>query len=246
MASNSKISGKIKEQKENVNERMKNTRKDIETLKADLQKLIQTGSQNTKPLKSESVPYNNYVKLEVQKAQRDKSPTVTPFAADYIPKKPNSVSPCKSQIAKSSTPSVLDKKRHYNVQEAREYIKKQREKRAEQLKLQTNLADNNIDIKKQKLRELQETCKELVVRNVEYSRQRSKSRDPMSHIRPDRSQSRPKCSEINSRPDRSRSSTKNGPSVLESRHKYKLPEKAGKKLGSQERGRVRTRDNVSQ
>lgn len=245
MASSSKISGKIKEQKENVNERMKSTRKDIETLKADLQKLIQTASQTTKPSKLESALDNNYVKLEDRKTQRDKTPIIRPLQVQYIPKKPSPVSPGKPPSAKSNTPPVLDKKRHYNVQEAREYIRKQREKRAEQIKLQTNLADNNIDIKKQKLKELQATCKELVVKNVQYSRQRSKSRDTTPHVRPDRSRSRPKGNEASSRPDRSKSRTKNVPSALEPQHNI-MPEKLGENLGGQERGRNRTRDNVSQ
>jgi regulator of replication initiation timing len=174
---------------ESVSTRVKNTKKEIEQLKSELEKLINLGAQPT------------YTKSTSEAAQPEiiNSVTVTvdanrrePQIKKNVPEQPKKVAPVapkKLEPAAANT-SPGKKTRNYNVAEARDYIKKQREKRAEQLKAQINVADNQVDLKKQKLKELHQKTLELVTKNVQLKRERSKSRDKVAPVRLDKANPR--------------------------------------------------------
>lgn len=77
------------------------------------------------------------------------------------------------------------KVRNYNVDEARQYIKKQREKRVQKNEL--NEAKLKGELKRKKLQELHEKAQELVLRNVQIRQQRAKSRYKEQYVRIDAS-----------------------------------------------------------
>ncbi|XP_044257989.1 centrosome-associated protein 350-like [Tribolium madens] len=162
-------------QVENVSTRVKNTKKEIEQLKTELEKLISLGTQPPEP------PIKKLPSFETQPVRE--------------PEK-NSKKPAPETAKKSP----LKKARSYDVNEARNYIKKQREKRAEQLRAQINVTDNKVDLKKQKLKELHQKTIELVTKNVQLKRERSKSREKTPPVRIDRARAKPQRNERVSRP----------------------------------------------
>ncbi|EEZ99647.2 hypothetical protein TcasGA2_TC002404 [Tribolium castaneum] len=118
-------------------------------------------------------------------------------------------------VKKKAPPDPEKKPRSYDVTEARNYIKKQREKRAEQLRAQINTTDNKLDLKKQKLKELHQKTLELVTKNVQLKRERSKSRDKGEPpVRIDRSKAREKGGPL-VRTNRPKSQDKGGPPKID-------------------------------
>nr|CAI5860087.1 unnamed protein product [Callosobruchus analis] len=181
------------EEIEDVNKRILKNRNETEKLKAELQGLI-----------NEGLGLGDISKLQQQNECKD--------VKDPPPKKVQIIKAydgqCSSQIAKkekmSEVPSkeCLKKVKPYNVEEAREYIKKQRQKRLEQLKLNSKENKQQTEIKQKKLQELHKKAIELVQKNVDANkRSRSKSRERTDYIRLDtdhlpRSKSASKISSI--------------------------------------------------
>ncbi|CAH0546669.1 unnamed protein product [Brassicogethes aeneus] len=199
---------KDKKEAEIVNIRRFENLREISELKASLQSLINEAMQQTEKnekrkalqenkdldnknniqqsLKPITLRRNLSVELAVTQRDRSRSRETN-----------NQVETTKQESSK--------KKKNYNVEEAREYIKKQKEKRLEDIKKATTNPALKIDIKKQKLQELHEKSLLLVNKNVEAKRARSKSRDNQpgtEYLRPDntsakgvrdRSKSRDNC-----------------------------------------------------
>lgn len=174
-----------KKEVEDVSTRVKNTKKEIEQLKTELEKLINSGTQaSINNLLSENKPTLETSQFSENKTcDKIKSPIKT--TERQIPK----------NVTQHETKCPSKKTRNYDVNEARNYIKKQREKRAEQLRAQINVTDNKLDLKKQKLRDLQKKSLELVTKNVQLKRERSKSREKVTQIRIDKTNIRSKSLE---------------------------------------------------
>lgn len=164
-----------------VSQRVLQTKKEIEQLKLELEKLINRGidadKANSSTIivsgdrnESKSKESKNVLSIPLH-ASAQQNPNVTKKpSSTYIPKKD-----CrKEEISVEVSPK---KTRHYNVEEAREYMRKQKEKRMEKIKIQMQASQNVIDIRKEKLKELQKRSLELVQKNITLKRERSRSRE---------------------------------------------------------------------
>lgn len=156
-----------------ISKKVQETKKEIEQLKIELEKLINSGinqsnvasNQNAQTFKGSTASRSLIANINESRSR---------FCIRMItnsPKKRKNI--CNEAKIKKQSPKKI---RHYNPEEAREYIKKQREKRLEQ-KLQSKENQNLIDRRKQKLRELHQKTLQLVHKNVQLKRERSKSRD---------------------------------------------------------------------
>lgn len=146
-------SSESKREVELVSERVAKTKNEIEQLKVQLQKLIDDG-----------------IKVEVRKAPTDeiKINSEAKVNKSPIPKKHTSLN-------KRSEPEQIPKRiRHYDKKAAREYIKKQREERKELLKNNKPNKTAHEDLKKQRLQELRLKTLQLVSKNIQHKRDRSK------------------------------------------------------------------------
>nr|CAH7749111.1 unnamed protein product [Callosobruchus chinensis] len=168
---------KTMEEIEDVNKRILKNRNETEKLKAELQDLI-----------NEGLGLGETSKLQQQNESKD--------VKDPPPNKVQIIKAydgqCSSKIVKkeiiTQVPSkeCMKKAKTYNVEEAREYIKKQKQKRLEQLKLNSKENKQQTEIKQKKLQELHKKAIELVQRNVDANRRsRSKSRERTDFIRLD-------------------------------------------------------------
>lgn len=168
----------LKKEAELVRNRRLDNVREINELKASLQSLITQGlkqSENINALHGKE----NINNLQIQENTKNRT----------------ELGETKVQRSKSSnrTVAVINKKespkksKSYNVEEAREYIKKQNEKRSEQLKNNVKNTTTQNEIKKQRLLELQKKSQEIVARNLELKRERSRSKGPKSaeQLRPD-------------------------------------------------------------
>ncbi|KAJ8919780.1 hypothetical protein NQ315_006309 [Exocentrus adspersus] len=158
-----------------ISQRILETRKQTEELKAQLQSLIDAGinPSSTHKLETRALTDKENVKESENKVQIIKSYDAA--HSQHVPKLGTAkVKPSESQ--KTEKDASPKKTRHYDVSKARAFIKEQREKRLEQQRLQ-NEEKKKADLKKQKLQELQKKSLELVTKNVQAKRQRSKSRE---------------------------------------------------------------------
>ncbi|CAH1133595.1 unnamed protein product [Ceutorhynchus assimilis] len=146
--------------KVNISEKIQQTIRERERLQQELQAIIASGIRG--PIDSVTpIPVtHNLIPESVNKVQIIKS---------YDPKH--------SERVKEPPVSPTKKSKTYNVEHARGYIKKQKDKRMEELrnrKVDTKLA---AQLRKEKLEELRQKASEIVKKNVETKRARSKSRE---------------------------------------------------------------------
>lgn len=172
--------------KEAVSRRIMETSRETERLKEELQNLIAAGIQGNLNLSVTTVisksPPHSANKVQIIKSY-DSQHSFQPNVA-------------------SSEKEVLSPKKNkpYNVQQSREYIKKQREKRTAESKNKKSETKIALELKKEKLQELHQKANEIVKKNVEAKRQRSKSREPpimrsrsaSREVKPDLMASKPK------------------------------------------------------
>ncbi|XP_019756884.2 centrosome-associated protein 350 [Dendroctonus ponderosae] len=160
--------------KSSVSQKIFETTRDTERLKQELQSLIAAGlrGRTSPPL---ATSYQNEPLESTNKVQILKS--FDPKHSQHVKKAVEKPSPRfkPSSALPNSSPK---KQRTYNVDEAREYLHNQRKKRAEELRSQKAGSKVSIDLKKEKLKQLQEKANELVRKNVQAKRSRSKSREP--------------------------------------------------------------------
>lgn len=189
-----------------VSKRVENTKKEIYHLEAELHKLISTGINNTNKhttvstdiFDKENLVYNNIEqKTEPQPRITFKNFSDTRQIAesklDNAPRRvlhkqiplititrsnPSSSKEKINQISKEHTKKNCD----YDREKAREYIRKQKEKRLEEAKA-LKQSQNTIAIKKQKLKELHHKSVQLVTKNVELKKERSRSCESNEQIK---------------------------------------------------------------
>lgn len=158
--------------KSSVSQKILETTRDTERLKQELESLIAAGlrGRTSPPLTTLDQNYPLESKKTVQ------------ILKSFDPKHSQHVKKAEDKPSRSFQPSSAlpegspKKQRTYNVDEAREYLQMQRRKRAEDLRSQKAGSKASIDLKKEKLKQLQEKATELVRKNVQRSR--SKSREP--------------------------------------------------------------------
>ncbi|KAG5896300.1 hypothetical protein JTB14_008856 [Gonioctena quinquepunctata] len=171
-----------------ITKRILETRKQTEELKAQLQNLIDNG-KHFADTGFHSGLANSSDSSDKGKENLNSSPNKVQIIKSFDSKhskhtsKPGSSKniPIVQNENKKESPT---KTRHYDVEEARQYIKKQRDKRLEQMK-ELNNHKIQAEIKKKKLEELHKKSLELVTKNVQAKRERSKSRDKNVYVRPD-------------------------------------------------------------
>ncbi|KAJ8951340.1 hypothetical protein NQ318_009274 [Aromia moschata] len=178
------------EKKYDISSRILETRKQTEELKLQLQNLIDSGINSS--LDNNKFSDHSNVDKENLKDAQNKVQIIKSYDPKYSqhvnkPSSSKAISTAKQNEKKTQLDLNKEspkKVRSYDVREAREYIKRQREKRIEQLKAQ-NAEKIKVDLQKKKLQELHKKSLELVTKNVQASRERSKSRDRNETVRPD-------------------------------------------------------------
>ncbi|XP_057655726.1 centrosome-associated protein 350-like [Diorhabda carinulata] len=152
------------------------TKKQTEELKTQLQNLIDEGKNLFRPSQSTS-------NLLISK---NEEPLKSPNKVQIMKSYENKHSQQKSDPnipKKTENTDVPKKSRSYDVKEARKYIKKQKEKRLEQSKV-NNESKINAELQKQKLQELHKKSMLLLAQNVRAKRERSNTRDKNTYVRP--------------------------------------------------------------
>ncbi|XP_056637609.1 centrosome-associated protein 350-like [Diorhabda sublineata] len=152
------------------------TKKQTEELKTQLQNLIDEGKNLFRPSQSTS-------NLLISK---NEEPLKSPNKVQIMKSYENKHSQQKSDPnipRKTENTDVPKKSRSYDVKEARKYIKKQKEKRLEQSKV-NNESKINAELQKQKLQELHKKSMLLLAQNVRAKRERSNTRDKNTYVRP--------------------------------------------------------------
>ncbi|KAK4877460.1 hypothetical protein RN001_009966 [Aquatica leii] len=174
-----KAETKIKKEVELVSEKVTKTRHEIEELKAQLQQLINEGisktdftetRQNLSDLKAVSNDKINEIK---EKTFKDN--VADSFKSVTIEKKLKG-SILKPTVKQTNQDEPGKKVRHYDQEMARMYIKKQKEKRKEELSKNKKEVVTSVDLKKQRLQQLREKSLRLLSKNIELNRARSRSR----------------------------------------------------------------------
>lgn len=162
-----------------VSKRVQQTKEEIEELKLELQKLISNGLEVQTHLRNNDISENKINKFEHKStsniennknvSHRSRSQT----RLDIIAQKPK---PCSSKnVTKKETISPK-KIRSYDPADAREYIRKQKEKRLAEQKIKKDEILTGED-KKLRLKELHKKSIQLVTKNVQLKRERSQSRE---------------------------------------------------------------------
>nr|XP_022900642.1 centrosome-associated protein 350-like [Onthophagus taurus] len=157
---------------EHVSKRVQKTKKEIEQLKDELQKLLKRGVEPKNELQHDIKSLPTFTEKEKVKEEPHQSTSARRNAFKNITVRSSFVTP-QSNIKKQDSPKKV---RSYNVEEAREYIRKQKEKRIK-TKSDGKESQTVIDMRKEKLRELQKKSLHIVQKNVNFKRERSKSRD---------------------------------------------------------------------
>lgn len=183
-----------------VTQKVQTTKKEIDHLKAELEKLINSGINSTKRFPSSTVDKENLAhnfhepvyKPETRITFRNVSDVDTQpnlrntHVSTHISRRDfTRLQPTSADGATSRNPSKspdCSRIRSYSRDEARDYIKKQREKRKELAKLSDKTNVKDIETRKQKLKELHQKSLELVKKNLERKRKRSKSRETVKPI----------------------------------------------------------------
>ncbi|CAH1179034.1 unnamed protein product [Phaedon cochleariae] len=175
--------------KDDIGKRISETKRETEAMKAQLQSLINTGKNIIDSGFHSGISglahSHNDASDENVKTSPNKVQIVKSFNIDHS-KHVNKITTSKKPlITKNEAQNDSPKKvRNYNRDEAREYIKKQREKRLGLAKIQET-EKLKAELQKKKLQELHQKTKELVSKNVQAKRERSKSRDKNIYLRPD-------------------------------------------------------------
>ncbi|CAH1986396.1 unnamed protein product [Acanthoscelides obtectus] len=159
------------EETQDINKRILKNRKETEKLGDELQALINAGLGKTK------VQQQELGNIEV------KDPSVQKVQIDEVYNAPSQM-PGKKKISQDHSKETSKKGKTYNVEEAREYIKKQKQKRLEERKLSAEDKKVSLEIKQKKLQELHKKATELVQKNL-GAKKRPKSRDRADYVRPD-------------------------------------------------------------
>lgn len=178
-----------------VTQKVQNTKKEIDHLKAELEKLINSGISSTKRSPFTNVDKENFA-YNFHESQHKPETRITFRNVSDLETEPNQRSAqvsshtSRRDIPRLQLPSTngtstrntskspdCNKKCSYNREEAREYIKKQKEKRKETAKLSCKNSLIDAEVKKQKLKELHQKSLQLLKKNVELRRKRSKSRE---------------------------------------------------------------------
>lgn len=178
-----------------VTQKVKNTKREINHLKAELEKLINSGINSEKHFQLKTVDKENFLH-NFQDAESKPETRITfrnlsdaEKQADLrnaclsshvsrrdVPKSHTLLSNGSSTRNASKSPEC-NKKCSYNKEGAREYIKKQKEKRKEQAKVSAKDSHIDAETRKQKLNDLHKKSLQLVMKNVEQKRKRSQSRE---------------------------------------------------------------------
>lgn len=167
---------------EAVTKEVNTTRKEIDELKAELDKLINNGLEsctnkenvfeNQSPCKEQGL--KNELNTQPSNCKRlsrcDLVPTITTTRSQS--KSSTRTKPAETEIGKASP----TRNKRYDQEEVRKYMNKQKEMRSRQAKEQKESKVSASLVKKQKLMELQKEQLNIVRKNVE--RKRSKSREP--------------------------------------------------------------------
>ncbi|XP_030756591.1 centrosome-associated protein 350-like [Sitophilus oryzae] len=157
--------------KESVAKRILETAKETERLKEELQNLIASGIKGninySKPESNDILGHSSN-KVQIIKSYDSKH--------SLHPKKQGTSNP--DIVNAQSDVALSPKKKSYDVKQAREYIKKQKERRLVEVNSKKTDSKTALELRKEKLQELQQKATELVKKNVEAKRQRSKSREP--------------------------------------------------------------------
>lgn len=159
---------KTQSKKNTVSQKILETTRETEKLKQELEALIASGIRGRSAIVSSTSQVtpiessNN--KVQIIKSYDSKHSQHVSKPLDPATVEPSTLSPKKPKT--------------YNVEEAREYIKRQRGKRIEELKNKKSYTQITAEIRKEKLQELQQKANEIVKKNVEAKKSRSKSREP--------------------------------------------------------------------
>lgn len=157
-----------------VSQRVQKTKKEIEELKAELEKLINVGiKQNSNENETvKKFPTESTTNMMLPVPETNRTNTNRSRSVSRLTDVKEKTSVMQEINAKSSSKKV----RNYDPEEAREYIKKQKEKRLIERKLKKADVNTKIDTK-QRLKDLHKKSLELVNKNVRQKRERSQSRE---------------------------------------------------------------------
>lgn len=171
-----------------VSQRVQKTKREIEDLKAELERLINCGiKKDVEEKRNEPVPIAIEKKLNSPKSKNVTTSKNVVNTNNVNNLKSNSnVNPQvrikkRPVIAKENPPkdtSPNRRVRRYNPEEAREYIKKKRKERSIEKTTVKNNTNVKSDMTKQRLKELHKKSLDLVTKNVQIKRERSRSREP--------------------------------------------------------------------
>lgn len=177
------MSKKLSSNEAPLSKRNEQAKRDIDILKAELQQLIDNGRNRPRPvcdgsLLNKRLPdkHKNLVNLNSEACVDTNQERKPIQKTDLLP---TSVKSTKSLPISVKSPK--EKSKAYNVEEAREYMRKQKEKRVHSLKRDLKSSEHNVEERKQKLKELHEKTRRLLSKNVQRSRSRSKSKDKNSN-----------------------------------------------------------------
>lgn len=145
-----------------VSKRMLESKKEIEILKAEYERLLeqrlQAGTSNITDTDKQKEILSKREEKEVQGVVPVSSANSINTHRLSIKRKPSErLDSSRTVLEQGSPPKV----RHYNPEDAREYIRKQRERRLQQQK-QIKETDNALQLKKQKLKELHQKSLQIV------------------------------------------------------------------------------------
>lgn len=168
-----------------VTKKLQNTKKELDHLKAELQKQINSGINSAKQFHFSNRDKENLVhnfhetphKTEARITLRNVSDVRnTHISRKDIPRLQPSVENGTTNSNTSKSPEY-NQKCTYDREKVRDFIKKQKEKRKETAELTCKKTITDTEVKKQKLKELHLKSLQLVKKNVERNRKRSKSRE---------------------------------------------------------------------
>ncbi|KAF5277063.1 hypothetical protein FQA39_LY06301 [Lamprigera yunnana] len=154
---------------ERVSDRVAKTKNEIEQLKAQLQQLINEGINKTDFTESKNnrtTDRNENAREILNSDKKTKSVRV-----EIVNRHPSNV--LKSPVKTKEEP--VKKIRHYDQEMAREYIKKQKEKRRMEMN-RNKETTQSPQLRKQRLQDLREKSLQLLTKNIQLSRNRSRSR----------------------------------------------------------------------
>ncbi|KAK5642799.1 hypothetical protein RI129_008966 [Pyrocoelia pectoralis] len=160
-----------------VSDKVTKTKNEIEQLKAELEQLITRGITEGACNLKVTAPNENEQQVTDIKAKTFKDNIADLFNDPHV--KTHKIYPKLTKSKPIITKPELEqpkKVRHYDQDVAREYIKKQKEKRRGELLNKKKDVVSNVDLKKQRLQELREKSLKLLSKNVNRARSLSRER----------------------------------------------------------------------